>query len=156
MKQKIFSLVLLALCVVAASAGVKNATTLCIENLRGEVVQFPLTESPKMTFKGNFIVVQASATKVIRFKDVRQVYFTDGATGINDATAGEEIDNQLNTITLNKFAANIPVRVYTTSGMIVKQATTDSEGSLQISTGDLSRGTYIIKAGKTAFKFIKR
>ena len=93
MKQKIFSLVLLALCVVAASAGVKNATTLCIENLKGEVVQFPLTESPKMTFKGNFIVVQASATKVIRFKDVRQVYFTDRATGINDATAGEEIDH---------------------------------------------------------------
>lgn len=156
MKQKILSLILFALCTVAASAGVERATTLCIENSKGEVVQFPLAESPKMTFKSTFIVVQASATKVFRFKDVKQVYFTDDATGIDEVAGGEEIDNRYNTVTLSKFAANIPVRVYTTGGMIVKQAATDGEGTLQISIDDLPRGTYIVKAGKTAFKFIRR
>lgn len=156
MKRKFLLSVLFALGVLTMSAGVKNATTLCIENSKGEVVMFALDDSPKMTFKSTFVVVQASETKVFRFKDIAQVYFTDRATGITDATTEEEISNQLNTITLNKFTPNTPVRVYTTSGMIVKQANTDSEGSLQVSTSDLSRGTYIIKAGKTAFKFIKR
>lgn len=142
--------------VLSIKAGVENATTLCIENTKGEVVQFPLSESPKMMFKSSFAIVQASTTKVFRFKEIRQVYFTDRTTGINDATTPEEISRQLNTITLNKFAANTVVRVYTTSGMIAKQAYTDSEGSLQITTDDLARGTYIIKAGKTAFKFMKK
>ncbi len=156
MKQKILSFILLALCTVAASAGVKGATTLCIENSKGEVVQFPLIETPKMTFKSTFVIVQASTTKVYRFKDIASVYFTDDETGINDITDSEEINNFYNTVTLSKFAANTPVRVYTPAGMIVKQAKTDGEGSLQLSTADLPRGTYIIKAGKTAFKFIRR
>ena len=142
--------------VLSMKAGVENATTLCIENTKGEVVQFPLAESPKMMFKSTFAIVQASTTKVFKFKDIRQVYFTDRTTGINDATTPEEISRQQNTITLNKFTPNSVVRVYTTSGMIAKQAYTDAEGALQMNTDDLARGTYIIKAGKTAFKFMKK
>jgi hypothetical protein len=156
MKHKILSFILLALCTVAASAGVKDATTLCIENSKGETVKFALIESPKMTFKSTFVIVQASETKIFRFKEIASVYFTDEETGINDATTDEEVSNRLNTVSLTKFAANTAVRVYTPAGMIVKQTMTDADGSADVSTSDLPRGTYIIKAGKTAFKFIRR
>ena len=147
--------ILLTLGVLATRAGVKNATMLCIENTTGETIQFPLIETPKMVFKGNYVVVQASTAKILKFKDVKQIYFTDDEVGVNSVENEEGINTEFNNVSLKNFKPGTTVRVYTTAGTIVKQAYTDADGSLNISTTDLRRGTYIIKAGKTAFKFTK-
>lgn len=137
-------------------AGVEDAKTLCIENVSGEVVTFPLIESPKMTFKGLYVIVQASESKILKFKDLTKAYFTDEETAVKDAAASaEEVATLSNTIDFSNFAPNTVIRVYTPSGMIVKQGYTDAEGRLQLSVSDLHRGTYIIKGGNTVFKYKK-
>ncbi len=141
-----------------AEAGVQDAKTLCIENVSGEVVTFPLLESPKMTFKGLYVIVQATAanSKILKFKDLTKAYFTDEETAVNSATAtDEEVATLSNTIEFSNFAPNTVIRVYTPSGMIAKQGYTDSDGRLQLSVNDLHRGTYIIKGGNTVFKYKK-
>lgn len=139
-----------------AQAGVEDAKTLCIENVNGEVVTFPLIESPKMTFKGLYVIVQTSENKILKFKELTKAYFTEEETAVNAATASEEeIAAQSNTINFSNFAPNTVIRVYTTSGMIAKQGYTDAEGRLQLSVADLHRGTYIIKGGNTVFKYKK-
>jgi len=62
MKRTYFWLIILGCCILAlghsatASAGVKNATTLCIENKDGSVLKFYLSERPKIIFKGNYTI----------------------------------------------------------------------------------------------------
>lgn len=146
---------LLMLCTFSARAGVENATTLVIQNVSGEIVEFPLENSPKMTFKNTYVIVQAGINKIFKVKDIKKAYFTDETTAVNAVTTEEEIAAQANTIIFSSFAPNTPVRVYTPGGMIVKQAYTDAEGRLQLSIDDLHRGTYIIKGGKTVMKYKK-
>lgn len=146
---------LLLLCCLGAQAGVENAVTLCIENKSGEVVEIPLIERPKISFKATYVILQASSTRIFKFKDLKQLYFTDEETAVSDqsAAAGEGIEASADYVCFSNFAPNTTVRVYTPSGMIVKQTATDQNGRLQLSLSNLARGTYIIKAGKTTFKF---
>ena len=142
-----------------AEAGVENAKTLCVENVNGEVVTFPLLESPKMTFKGLYVIVQsqsASNSKILKFKDLTKAYFSDEETAVNDVAAGsEEVSALSNTIDFSNFAPNTVIRVYTPGGMLMKQGYTDADGRLQLTVSDLHRGVYIIKGGNTVFKYKK-
>ena len=71
------------------NAGVKNATTLCIEDKTGGVLKFYLSERPKITFRGNYTIVQAGETKLLQFRNLAKAYFTDedDPTGISEADA---------------------------------------------------------------------
>lgn len=147
---------LMLLCSLGSKAAVDGAVTVCIENTSGEVISFPLLEQPKIVFKGTYVLVQASENKVMKFKDLKSVYFSDEETAVIDAAATpEEISAQLSTIAFSNFAPGTVARVYTTAGMIVKRGYADADGKLKIQTADLCRGTYIVKAGKTTFKFTK-
>ncbi len=142
--------------VFGAKAAVDDAVTVCIEMTSGEVISLPLLERPRLTFKGTYVILQASENKVLKFKDLARVYFSDEETAVNDATAtGEEIDSQFDTVGFKNFAPNTVVRVYNPNGMILKRGYVGADGTLQLTTSDLGRGTYIIKAGKTTFKLMK-
>ena len=141
-----------------AKAGVENATTLCIENTSGEVVSFALAEEPKIMFKGNYVVVQASEIKLLKFKDLTKAYSTaedpDGIYGAN--LTQEEISTLLNTVQFRNFTPGANVLVYSVAGHLLHRTTIGEDGTLQYSLDNLLPGTYVIKAGKTSFKVYKR
>ena len=157
MKRYLSIALSLLLGALGVKAGVENAVTLCVENHNGEVVQFALLERPIITFKSTFVLIKTvNGAKVLKFKDIRQAYFSDEETAVSELPANpEQIETLLNTLTLRNFAPNQTVRIYTTGGAIVRRSQTDANGTLQLSTDGLRRGTYIIKSGKTAFKFIR-
>lgn len=142
-----------------ANAGVKNATTLCIEQKDGTLLKFTLASRPKITFRGNYTVVQADEVKLLQFRNLVRAYFTDedDPTAVSDVAAGaEQMEATGNAVTFNGFKPLTPVLIYTTAGTLVKKAQTDVNGYLQMTLQDLPRGIYVVKAGKKqAFKFEK-
>lgn len=158
MKSKILSLfALLALAFTSAQAGVEDAKTLCVEMKSGEVITFPLIDRPRMTFKGTYVIVAASESKIMKFKDVKMAYFTEEETAVNSAELTPESMATLgNTIAFSNYAPGTKVRVYTPNGNLMKQAVTDAEGRLTLTIADLPVGIYFVKGGNTVFKFKKK
>ena len=163
MKKAIFLLILIGLIATGnwslVSAGVKNATTLCIEEKDGTVLKFTLASRPKITFRGNYTVVQADEIKLLQFRNLARAYFTDedDPTAVSEVAAGaEQMQANVNEVTFNGFKPLTPVLVYTTAGTLVKTGQTDVNGYLQMTMQDLPRGIYVVKTGKKqAFKFEK-
>ena len=152
MKKILFLLMLAA---ITASAGVKNATTLCIEDKTGGVLKFYLSERPKIMFKGNYTIVQTSEIKLLQFRNLARAYFTDeeDPTAVDAAAAGQEtIEARANTINIEGFKPLTTVLVYTAAGTLLKKAQADVLGSAKVSVGELPSGVYVVKAGKTTFK----
>lgn len=139
------------------NAGVKNATTLCVEDKTGAVLKFALADRPKITFRGNYTVVQAAEVKLLQFRNLYKAYFTDedDPSAVSDVAAGAEtIDTRYGTVSFNGFKPLTPVLVYTPAGTLVKKAQTNVDGYLQMTLQDLPPGIYVVKAGKKkAFKF---
>ena len=154
-----FSLIVLLFAAVIATAGVKNATTLCIEDKSGGVLEFALTDRPKITFRAKYTIVQwANDVKLLQFANLAKAYFTadDDPLAVSDqAFSDESMSAQAGTITLRNFKPLTRVLVYTTNGTLVKKAQTDVAGFLVFSLQDLPRGIYVVKAGKTTFKAVR-
>lgn len=155
--SRIFLGISMLLCAAAVQAGVKNPTTLCVENTKGEVMAFALDERPIITFKGTYVIVQAGETKLLKFRDLTKAYFAEeDPTAVNDATGeGESIKSGANTISFSHFKPLTTILVYTAGGTLVKRAQTTVSGELTISIQDLPKGFYVIKAGKTSVKLTK-
>ena len=144
-----------------ASAGVKNATTLCIEDKTGGVLKFYLSERPKIIFKGNYTIVQTGETKLLQFRNLRKAYFTDEEDPTGLENSEQRIGNNAQWSMVNgqwsmdNFPPLTTVLVYTPGGTLVSKAQTNTQGSATISLGSLPSGVYIIKAGKMKFKIAK-
>ena len=161
MRKISFIIILLGLLInghwLTAFAGVKNATTLCVEDKTGTVLKFALADRPKISFRGNYTVVQAAEIKLLQFRNLYKAYFTDedDPTAVSEVAAGQEsIDARYGTVSFNGFKPLTPVLVYTPAGTLVKKAQTNVDGYLQMTLQDLPPGIYVVKAGKKkAFKF---
>ena len=156
--KKTFLILTALIIAVIASAGVKNATTLCIEDKTNGVMKFYLSQRPKLSFRGNYAIVQAGETKLLQFRNLVRAYFTDedDPTAINEVAAdGEQIDCQIGNISLSGFKPLTRVLVYTPAGTLVKKAQADVQGTLDLSLADLPSGIYVVKVGKTTFKMQK-
>lgn len=141
-----------------AWAGVERPTTLCVENTLGEVMTFALSENPKMTFKGTFVVIQAGEINVLKFKDLTRAYFTEedpDAVAQAAATQSESVTTDSDIIGFKNFKPLTRVFVYTATGTLAKVAQTDIDGQLHLSVSDLPHGTYVIQAGHSSVKMRK-
>jgi len=54
------------------------------------------------------------------------------------------------------FAPGVLVSIYNITGVLVESHTIAEDGTLEISTNELSIGIYIIKASSLTYKFNKR
>lgn len=142
-----------------ASAGVKNATTLCIEDNNGTVLKYALQERPQIIFLGNYAVVRSSEIKILQLRNLVKAYFlneNEEPDTVNSATKAEgKISVQAGAISLADFKPATKVLVYTTSGTLVRLGEADATGSLILPIGDLPEGIYVVKAGKTVFKMMR-
>lgn len=141
-----------------AWAGVERPTTLCVENTKGEVMTFPLSENPKMTFVGTYVVIKTSEPKLLKFKELTRAYFLEeDPDAVTDAAAtpGETVSPGADVIGFSHFAPLTRVLIYSASGSIVKAAQTDVDGRLRLSVSDLPHGVYVIQAGHSSVKMSK-
>ena len=139
-----------------ARAGVKNATTLCVEDKTGAVLKFSLADRPKISFRGNYTVIQAAEIKLLQFRNLYKAYFTDeeDPTAINEVSASGMPQASIvnGEWSMANFKPLTNVLIYDTRGNPVRKAQTDVQGAAQVSVGDLPSGIYIVKAGKMKFK----
>ena len=140
------------------NGGVKDATTLCIEDKTGAVLKFSLASRPKITFRGNYTVVQADEVKLLQFRNLSRAWF--------EAEDPDAVNSQCSMLNAQCSMANglwsfsgfkplTRVLIYTVNGTLVQKAQTDTSGRLQLSTADLPTGIYVVKAGKMSFKMAK-
>ena len=155
--KKILLLITLTLTLtLTLSAGVKNATTLCVEDKTGAVLKFSLADRPKISFRGNYTVIQAAEIKLLQFRNLYKAYFTDeeDPTAINEVSASGMPQASIvnGEWSMANFKPLTNVLIYDTRGNLVRKAQTDVQGAAQVSVGDLPSGIYIVKAGKMKFK----
>lgn len=144
---------------ILASAGVKNATTLCVVDNTGATLSFALQERPQMQFVGNYVVVRTSEIKLLQFRNLVKAYFIDennDPDAIKNATQCDgQVSLQPNAIHLAGFKPFIPVHIYEINGNLARKMQINADGALTLSLDDLNTGIYVVKAGETVFKIAK-
>lgn len=102
------------------------------------------------------ILSTQEATVEYPYDDVRKVYFDEGVTDIDEALqvdVQQQVRLTSHGVDIKGYAASTPVTMANLAGQVVMRRTTDAQGCLFISKGELSQGIYIIKVDKTAIKF---
>ena len=154
MKKQKFILLLLMLFAAGASSFAHNVLVVAMRD--GSSAKFMLESKPKITFTGDVmkIVSSASSMEFVR-SDVRNYHFDSEATAVNEAVADSNVAIEGNVLVVSGVAENMPVTVYSSAGVVVKQ-TVAIDGSCSISLDDLAAGLYIVTFNNLTFKFLKR
>lgn len=123
----------------------------------GSMIGYLFDQNVSIRYTSTSIYVSSpEATVEYPFDDVRKVYFDEGVTGIDEAVLAK-VEQQVrltsNGVDIKGFAAGTPVTMVNLAGQVVMRRTTDAQGCLFISKGELSQGIYIIKVDKTSIKF---
>lgn len=117
-------------------------STLKIHQKDGTLLCYPFTEQPKVTFvDGILVVVSKGLTAEFPLADVEKFTFEENTTSI--------LDKELKVSNTQSGYWEI----YSLEGKLVcKEKTTN--GNVMLLLGNLQKGIYIIKGGKTSCKFI--
>jgi hypothetical protein len=94
-------------------------------------------------------------TQAFSFEDVDQFYIsqTDDPSSIEAVLAERKVKFEGNTLVVDGDKA---VEVYAVNGTKMKVKMSKSAGVTMVNTEDLVKGVYIVKIGKTSFKFSKK
>ncbi len=129
-----------------------NAKSLVLVLSDSTRVYFLLDTTPVMKLQGGTVTVE---TKEYAFTDIARFYIsqTDDPTGIETQLAKQEVKWAGGTLLLQ---GKQKAEVYNTGGVKQEVGITVTTDMTFIDTNNLPRGTYILKAGKTSMKFMKR
>ena len=94
-------------------------------------------------------------TQAFSFEDVDHFYIsqTDDPSSIEAVLAERKVKFEGNTLVVDGDKA---VEVYAVNGTKMKVKMSKSAGVTMVNTEDLVKGVYIVKIGKTSFKFSKK
>ncbi len=146
--RKLFTLTALFLFVMALSA---KSLVLVLSD--GTQVYYYLggEKNPVMRYDKERITIEADN---YTFEDVVKFYVSNtDADGIDDVKA-VECNYDGSTFYVNTTSKS--VKVYKTDGTEAKVDVSSGNGVTAIQTSSLEHGVYIVKIGKTSFKFIKK
>ena len=154
--MKKYRLILLLLMLFAAGASSFAHNILVVAMRDGSSAKFMLESKPKITFVGDVmkIVSSGSSMEFIR-SDVKNYHFDSEGTAVNETVAESNVSFEGNVLVVSGVAENMPVTVYSSAGVVVKQ-TVVIDGSCSISLDDLATGLYIVTFNNMTFKFLKR
>lgn len=116
--------------------------TLDIHTTTDGIVSFAFDEKPVITFGAEDVLKVTSTRLTIEFpyKDVSEITFTDGLTGVSDMVVRDGAEE---------------VMFYDLSGKLVRRVAA-KDGKAIADMSALRSGTYVVKDGKRAYKIIKR
>ncbi len=147
---------LTALACLLMTAGIAEAKSLVITMKNNKKVYYLLggETNPMMRFVDGKITVEADAYTI---SDIKNFYIseTDDPVAIENVLSKKDVKYSANTLVINSENVGT-VKVYTTSGA---QVNADIQKAGDITTVDLNSlgtGTYIINAGGSSFKVMKK
>lgn len=140
-----------------ASAQENNVNFLLKDN---GLITFALAENPVITYSDYAVTVTYSGGTVeYQMSDIQRVTIGEySEDGVKEPAANSKgnLNFESGTFYLSGFAPGVLVSVYNLNGVLVKSRTIAEDGTLEISTNELSSGIYIIKTSSLTYKFNKR
>lgn len=129
----------------------------------GPIVGYELEEHPDVALGPEFFTLTTSGTRV-RYPADDVIRFTLEDAAVNDPEVGIssiEMDTpeksfHENNLSLTQLHPYASVRVFDAAGRLVRQATADAQGFLQLNLESLRAGVYIINSGHITFKIQKK
>lgn len=160
--MKTFTLLLTLLLAQPAAMLADQLNTLVVLTKDNVQHQFVIAETkPEVTFEGANLKVtcaKTAASATFALKDVlRFTYATSDGSGIDelaDDPAAVSFDDGM--LVISQLKANATVGIYNTDGRLVQQLKARRSGTYRLSLSQLPTGVYVVKAGDTTYKIMKR
>ena len=129
-----------------------NARSLVLVLSDSTKIYFLLDDKPVLRMVDGKVLID---TQAFSFEDVDHFYIsqTDDPSSIEAVLAERKVKFEGNTRVVDGDKA---VEVYAVNGTKMKVKMSKSAGVTMVNTEDLVKGVYIVKIGKTSFKFSKK
>ena len=129
-----------------------NARSLVLVLSDSTKIYFLLDDKPVLRMVDGKVLID---TQAFSFEDVDHFYIsqTDDPSSIEAVLAERKVKFEGNTLGVEGDKA---VEVYAVNGTRMKVKMSKSAGVTMVNTEDLVKGVYIVKIGKTSFKFSKK
>ena len=129
-----------------------NARSLVLVLSDSTKIYFLLDDKPVLRMVDGKVLID---TQAFSFEDVDHFYIsqTDDPSSIEAVLAERKVKFEGNTLVVDGDKA---VEVYAVNGTKMKVKMNKSAGVTMVNTEDLVKGVYIVKIGKTSFKFSKK
>ena len=129
----------------------------------GQVATYLFTETPRVTYKGDCLLMTASTGTVqYSLRNIQRIALVDASniTGIDQAvqsggTHGVVFHFLFGRITISNAAPSEKVSVYDINGKCLVEQAADAQGRCTLSTHALLKGIYVVQIGKTSYKIVK-
>ena len=115
-------------------------------------IYFLLDEKPVLRIVGGTVLID---TQAFSFEDVDRFYIsqTDDPSGIEAVMAEKQVKFEGNSLVVE---GEKPIEIYAVNGVKMKVKVSKAAGLTTVDTESLAKGTYIVKIGKSSFKFVKK
>lgn len=129
-----------------------NARSLVLVLSDSTKIYFLLDDKPVLRMVDGKVLID---TQAFSFEDVDHFYIsqTDDPSSIEAVLAERKVKFEGNTLVVD---GDKTVEVYAVNGTRMKVKMSKSAGVTMVNTEDLVKGVYIVKIGKTSFKFSKK
>ncbi len=149
------NLILLLICLFAATS-TTTAKSLVISMKNNKKVYYLLggETNPMMRFVDGNITVEADSYTI---SDIKNFYIseTDDPNAIEGVLTKNDISYNANTLIINSSNVN-SIKVYTINGAQVNTEIQKSGDIIAVDLNSLPQGTYIVTAGGSSFKVMKK
>lgn len=132
-----------------AEANAKSLVLVLSDSTR---VYFLLDDTPVMKLNEGKVTVES---KEYAFTDIVRFYIstTDDPSGIETLMAKSGIEMQADRLVI---PGKVKAEVYSIAGVKQEVSVTSTDDMTIVSTAQLPRGQYVVKAGKASLKFMKK
>lgn len=146
LKSILFSILVLASTV---SASARSLVLVLSDSTK---IYFLLDEKPVMRIVDGHVFID---TQAFSFEEVDRFYIsqTDDPNGIEAVMAEKKVKFEGNTLVVE---GEKKVEIYAVNGQKMKAKIVTTAGLTTVDTGSLATGSYIVKIGKSSFKFLKK
>ena len=115
-------------------------------------IYFLLNDKPVLRMEKGKVLID---TQTFSFEDVDRFYIsqTDDPSGIEAVMAEKQLKFEGNSLVVE---GDKVVEIYAVNGVKMKAKVSKAAGMTTVDTGNLAKGTYVVKVGKVSFKFVKK
>ncbi|MCR5246351.1 MAG: hypothetical protein K6E14_01005 [Paludibacteraceae bacterium] len=156
MIKRILSIIGMSTCLLCVGAEKQQYMT--IEQLDGSKFSFLLDENPVVTYEGENLVVNGSATTSYAISNIKNYHFTESnETAVKGQVADMFCVVGLDEATLKvqNAKASEKVALINIKGVVISEASTDDEGSTTVKLPE-QKGVYVLTVGTKAIKVIRK
>lgn len=141
------------ICTLALLASVSaSARSLVLVLNDSTKIYFLLNDKPVLRMEKGKVLID---TQTFSFEDVDRFYIsqTDDPSGIEAVMAEKQLKFEGNSLVVE---GDKVVEIYAVNGVKMKAKVSKAAGMTTVDTGNLAKGTYVVKVGKASFKFVKK